>query len=93
MAIKLQRECKGISAEYWKILKMEYSAVNGKTVVNLALYVSQETRNSGINNWLDSTSFIFEGSLSLAEAYVAIKASQLDVNGIESNPFINAIDC
>jgi len=44
MALKLSRECKGIQADYWKIVNLDYDAFSQKTNIVLAVYASQEAR-------------------------------------------------
>jgi len=78
MALKLQRECKGISADYWKIVFSNYDAIINKTNITLALYASKEARGLGINNDLDRTTYQFDGFLTLAESYAKIKESKVE---------------
>lgn len=82
MALKLTRESKGISAEYNKIIKNNYDAIEGHTTGELALYVSQETRNEDITNFLESESFSFPGECSVADSYTNLKASKMETREI-----------
>lgn len=76
MALQLQKEVKGVQANYWKIVKSCFDVYSNQTTVTLALYVSQEARLAGINNDLTSTSFSFEGFKTIAQSYDLIKQSK-----------------
>jgi len=93
MALKLTTEYKGLTAEYWKILKADHDFSSGKVVVRLALYKDQTTRNADINNFIDIKAFVFDNGDTIREdLYAKIKESKI-VDEVETNPFVNAEDC
>jgi len=53
MALKLQKNFKGINADYWKILRTDVSLIENKTLVRIGLYVSEDVRKKEINNFLE----------------------------------------
>jgi hypothetical protein len=92
MALKLQTNFKGLTAEYWKILRVDHDYKTNQVVVRLALYKDQATRETNIDNFLDMRAFIFDdGDLTREELYPKIKESKI-VDGAETNEFVKAID-
>lgn len=76
-ALQLERECKGITANYWRIKTLHFDADTNTTSITLALYESKRARNLGTNNDLDKTTMQFEGFCNQAECYAKIKESKL----------------
>jgi len=92
MALKLQTDFKGLTAEYWKILKADHDFASGKVVVRLALYKDKIARDADINNFIDIRAFVFnDGDTTREILYTKIKESKI-IDGIETNPFASAID-
>lgn len=83
MAIILRRECKGTLCDYWKILNTSYDAITNQTNVILALYINQNAREAGTNNYLDQTTFTFEGELDREGSYLAIKTTEEFINSTD----------
>jgi len=93
MALKLQTTFKGLTAEYWKIIKTYHNFVNGKVVVRLALYKDSATRLANVNDFIDLKTFEFDdGDTTRENIYGLIKASKI-VDDVETNPFASAEDC
>lgn len=77
MALQLSRASKGVQANYWKITHSSYSVFGNQTSLTLALYISKETRDAGLNNFLETETFQFDGFLTQAEMYAKIKESKI----------------
>jgi len=93
MALKLQTNFKGITAEYWKILKADTGFIEGKTLVRLGLYKDKTAREANTANFIDVKAFIYDiVEATRAELYAKIKEPVI-VNEVNTNPFTNAEDC
>jgi hypothetical protein len=86
MALELARECKGINANYWRILSTYFDANTNTTTVTLGLYESKRARTLGVNNNLDQTTFRFDGFCNQAESYTRIRAS--NIQEVEITPAV-----
>jgi len=84
MALKLQKNFKGINADYWKILRTDVSLIENKTLVRIGLYVSEDVRKKEINNFLELQAVFVEGTGDLEFLYKNLKETEL---------FKGAIDC
>jgi hypothetical protein len=78
MALKKQKQYKGLTTEYNAIIATGYLKTTNKTSVSLGAYVSKEARDLDVNNFiLELTeSFIFDGELTREEIYPLIKQSK-----------------
>lgn len=91
MAIIKQKQSKGITAEYWQIYKNDYNKDANITLSRMRCYVNKDTRDAGLNNYLNMPSFMvnrtFDGELSVEETYVAWKQPIMqDVLGEDEQP-------
>jgi hypothetical protein len=78
MALQLQRRAKGVEANYWKITKVCYDALNGMTYVTMNLYLDKNVRLANANDWLESITYNLSGCYSISEAYTKIKESKIE---------------
>jgi hypothetical protein len=89
MALKKQKEVKGIKADYWRIFRNDQNAVNNTTCVRLALYPSKEIRDKNLTNYLETEAFIFDGiDYTREDLYVKIKESKMGL----VEPAIEAVE-
>jgi hypothetical protein len=80
MALKKEKEIKGIKADYWRIFRNDQNAVNNTTCVRLALYPSKEIRDKNLTNYLETEAFIFDGiDYTREDLYVKIKESKMEL--------------
>lgn len=85
MGLKRPKNYKGIICQYWKILSATEDVVAGKTLVELGLYFSSETRQLGIENYFLTEKVMIEGTgLTRSEQYIKVK---------ETENFLIATDC
>jgi len=85
MALKLNSNFKGTTAEYYKILAATSDSTVLKTKVCLGLYLSQDARTENINNFLERVILELPGAnLSYDEIYTLIK---------QTEAFASAEDC
>lgn len=73
MALKLKTNYKGASAEYWKILSLNFNALENRTTVMLGLYINKDVRDSNAENFLVREPIILEGEFTRETAYPTIK--------------------
>jgi hypothetical protein len=92
MALKLAVSFKGQPAEYWTIIGRAWDKVANKTTCVLGLYFSRESREQGINNYLDRRGFTFQFDRSTIQCYEQIKLPILNDEGVNENPFVDAED-
>lgn len=93
MALQQNFDYKGITANYWKIIKTEEDIINSKTKVVLGVYVNKAARDTGIMNILTVKESIIAGiDLERQAVYTAVKQSKKDSKGNETNYFAGAID-
>jgi hypothetical protein len=78
VALQLEREVKGILANYWAISKIGWDKASNQTNLTLSLYLSKTVRDQGLNNDLASQTMSFDGYLTIDEAYEKIKESKME---------------
>lgn len=77
MALKLSKQFKGITADYWKIMSTVYDAIPNQTRVILGLYISKEARELDANNFVERIVFAYTGELGRDELYSKIKSEEM----------------
>ena len=99
MALKLAKEFKGYTAEYWCITKRVWNKLSNRTDVELSAYKDQATREADVQNFVRDLNqrFHFDGDKSLAECYTLIKTAEvgtmIDGGFGTTVPFEDAVDC
>lgn len=78
MALQLEREVKGIVANYWIITNIGWDKASNRTNLTLSLYLSKTVKDQGLNNDLASPTMSFDGYLTMDEAYEKIKESKIE---------------
>jgi hypothetical protein len=92
---------------YWKIIETNINWLSRGSHVTIACYVNKQARIDGKQpiltrsfDWSGQDDFPFDLELLDQEnenvihmSYEKIKESKLDENGVESNEFVNAVDC
>jgi hypothetical protein len=87
MAIKKQKETKGILCDYWRIFRNDQNTVQNTTCVRLALYPSKEVREKDVMNFLEIQAFMFDGvDYIREELYAKIKESKMELVSEEVEP-------
>jgi hypothetical protein len=81
VALKLNKQYKGITTEYNSIIATGYLKSSNTTSVSLGAYVNEDTRRQDVTNFIGelAESFCFEGELTRADLYKKIKESQLQL--------------
>ena len=91
----------GVVANYWHITGLQWERDKERATVVLSLYLSQEVATAGAAS-LSEANRLFNVPLTRVElasgnvlslCYGRIKASNLDADGNEQNPFVAAEDC
>jgi len=74
MALKKQIDFKGITADYWKILRTSEDSLTNKTEVLIGLYKDAEARDLNVNNILLREIFHISGiDTDRAQVYEKLK--------------------
>jgi len=102
VALKLVMDYKGLSAEYWKILKSDTNFLSGETVVRLGLYKDKATRDANIADYLLMEAMRFNISdKPLNDLYIEVKKpiyetvvdpATGDSEEVQVNKFVDAVD-
>ena len=61
MALQLETNFKGISANYWRIVRFDYSDIENKGLIRLGLYKDKATRDADVKNVLNITPINADG--------------------------------
>lgn len=74
MALTKAVDYKGVTATYWKILKVLQDVIAGTTSVQIGLYKDADARTADIKNVLNDATFKLPGAeLTRAQIYTALK--------------------
>jgi len=106
MALQLNESFSGIDCNYWKIVHAQSDYEMDKTIVTIALYKDQASRDADVHNILKKDFIRLDGcDYSCAQLYTKAKepitVTQYgpDQNGdmtsqeVNTNKFVDAIDC
>ena len=94
MALRLKTDYQGIDADYWKIVNMRVDYRSQTSILDLALYFSEDTRRENIKNVLLIKQFVFHSlDMDRQEQYNQIKAPVLNEKKGNTNVFAEAEDC
>jgi len=100
MALQLQVEFKGLTANYWKTVAWAVDTVTAKTTTEVALYFSKATRDASVSNVLDKLTIQIAGVPDTEDdrdwLYTKLKAGGQGVRQLTRGPytpdFTTAID-
>ena len=77
MALIKETEVKGITCDYWKIIKIKTNVLTDNTQVTLAVYPSSTVRDADYNNYQDMRHEFVDGvDKTRSELYVLVKAQE-----------------
>jgi hypothetical protein len=90
VALKKSVEFKGQTAEYWMIGAKGWDKISESCSCRLGLYFNRQSRTQSLKNIIDAKDFRFEGDLTVAQMYEAIKAqATVDEDGNEVPGFFS----
>jgi hypothetical protein len=78
MALLLEKNYKGITANYWKIIDVHFDCLSNLTNATMGLYKDQEAREADpINNILETTAVQYDGvDFTRADLYPKVKLEE-----------------
>lgn len=96
MALQVDYDYKGYTANYWAITQTRWDKGSNRTSCTLTLFKDKAERDESLSNALPvQRRFSFEGDLSIEQLYVNIKEQEVqsDFEGDRVNIFADAVDC
>jgi len=99
MALQLTEKCKGLDANYWKIIYHANDHLAENTEVKIALYLDREAREENTENYLKTETIFLKGlDLTREDIYIKLKEDVVEkdeITGeeIHANKFYQAITC